>query len=128
MKHSISIVGAHFRPPAKAILAHLPTGTALTLVPEPENQYDSNAIQVCVSPKEIPESQHSQLDLVMQGYGFDLADTLKAESIHLGYIPKTLAEGLIASLNLALEPYEAKEYPATLAFDGAGKPIAVFDL
>ena len=44
--HSIPLVGAHFRPPAKALIQSLPVGQVLRLSREPDNQYDTNAIQV----------------------------------------------------------------------------------
>ena len=104
-----SIVGAHFRPPAKAILASLPTGAVLSLVPEPENPFDSNAIAVFVEPKEIPPSEHETLNETAQGMGFSIEDILTAPAWHLGYIPKALAATIVEDLNESPEQQELKE-------------------
>lgn len=79
------IVGAHFRPPAKLILAVLPMGCELLLEPEPENQYDARAIKVLVTPDKIPESQHEMLRSELPGMGFSLEDILALDFVFLGY-------------------------------------------
>ena len=80
----------HFRPPAKALLAHLPSGTKLTLVREPENPYDENAVAVfCAPAQDIPASEHAALDGELAEYGTDW-DSVAAESaVHLGYLAAT---------------------------------------
>ena len=123
------IVGAHFRPPAKAILASLPAGAALSLVPEPENPFDSNAIAVFVEPKEIPPSEHETLAGTAQGMGFEIEDILTAPAWHLGYIPKALAASIVGDLNDAIFHEEgASSWPGTLAFDIKGAPQVLFHL
>ena len=123
------IVGAHFRPPAKAILASLPQGAALSLVPEPENPFDSNAIAVFVEPKEIPPSEHETLAETAQGMGFEIEDILTAQAWHLGYIPKALAAAIVGDFNDAIFHEEgASSWPGTLAFDIKGAPQVVFHL
>jgi hypothetical protein len=74
-----SLVGAHFRPPAKALLAVLPTGHPLFLRPEPTNEYDSNAVQVALRTA-----------------------VLSQEEWHLGYLPRA-AKG-----NKALEEWNVQ--------------------
>lgn len=65
-----NIVGNRFRGAAEQLaFNHLTDGDELTLVREPDNQYDSNAIKV------------------MQG------------DLHLGYIPKTQNEELAAQMD-----------------------------
>ena len=124
-----SIVGAHFRPPAKAILASLPQGAALSLVPEPENPFDSNAIAVFVEPKEIPPSEHETLAETAQGMGFTVEDILTAPAWHLGYIPKALAAAIVGDLNDAIADEEGSvSWPGTLAFDIKGAPQVAFQL
>lgn len=83
------LVGSHFRPPAKQILAALPSGASLRLVPEPENPYDEHAIAVYVEPSEIPESQHAKLDEELPLAGHDLVEILRGEALHLGYVAAT---------------------------------------
>ena len=115
---SLSIVGMHFRPPAKAILAHLPSGANLYLQREPENPYDENAVMVLVDYEEIPEGQHTQLACVAEPYGYSLEDLAKNSPWHLGYISRQEAETL--SPILLSNP----SYGATLAFSPEGKPLA----
>lgn len=43
---NIALVGMHFRPQGKALVAEMEEGQVLRLVREPENKYDPNAIQV----------------------------------------------------------------------------------
>lgn len=82
------LVGAHFRPPAKQLIAVLPTGAALILSPEPDNPYDSKAIKVSVCPAEtVPMSQFETLAESLEGTGVDLNDLMAAPLVHLGYLP-----------------------------------------
>lgn len=86
MMLTVPLVGMHFRPPAKQVLAVLPQGCELRLRPEPENPYDQKAIQVLVDPRLIPESQHEALAAAMQGTGSTIEDLMMQELMHLGYI------------------------------------------
>lgn len=108
------IVGMHFRPPAKAILACVPQGAPLTLEREPSNEYDPNAIKVLVATDTIPAAVHSDLDLRASGYGFDLATILAQPLWHIGYINRNDAAAL---RNCTLGAAE-------LVFAADGKPIA----
>lgn len=98
MPHTFPIVGSHYRPPAKAILEALPLNTPLTLHAEPENEYDTNAIQVLVASSAIARavrnSEECRRTLVnaCADCGFTDFETLFAqESWHLGYIPRGIA-------------------------------------
>jgi len=71
------LVGSHFRPPAKAILAHLPDGASLVLDPEPSNPYDPSAVRVLVGVSEIPESEYPALEVELPEFGSSLEDLLK---------------------------------------------------
>lgn len=83
----VPIVGAHFRPPAKWMLARLPNGAPLRLEAEPSNPYDPNAIKVWASPAEVPESERAALADEIAGAGFSLDELLASgEKIWLGYI------------------------------------------
>lgn len=94
MEH-LKIVGAHFRPPAKAILAALPLGSDLELRPEPTNQYDPNAIAVWVQTSSIPHTVRDDLDLRAKGYGYSADEIFAQSEFHLGYIPKEEAKRII---------------------------------
>lgn len=116
MPHSpLPIVGAHFRPPAKAILEVLPTGAELELRPEPSNPFDPNAIQVIVASSQIPPERYTDLELSASGYGFSLDDILDSDFWHLGYLPRGLAAVIAPKL-------AGKTYPAKLCFLADGKP------
>ena len=95
-----TIMGAHFRPPAKAILSVLPTDCPLSIVPEPTNEYDPNALQVVLASADIPEDCYNELDLAAAGYGFSVEQILAQEQWQLGYVGREYAA------NLA--PFQAK--------------------
>ena len=130
---SAQIVGIHFRPPAKQVLAHLPAGARLWLVPEPDNPYDAKAIKVMVSPKAIPESEHASLEFEMEGTGFFLVDVLEESRIWLGYVADSDGKACRAAaapgnreigelaFGILGEAWQAGA-PGTLTFDPAGKP------
>ena len=112
------IVGAHFRPPAKAILQILPGGCPLTLTPEPTNPFDSNAIKITVATTDIPETQHEELENLAGGFGVSLEEILGKSEWHLGYVPAILA--------VTLAPLLAGEAAfGKLGFDLKGKPVVV---
>lgn len=128
------LVGAHFRPPAKQVLECLPSGARLLLVPEPENPYDENALQVRVDVGEaVPEGQLDLLSGKLEGTGFDLNELLAGEPIQLGYVAKSGGGPLVkAGLSTGNAEFLAKlrgedgefvEYECTLAFHADGKPM-----
>lgn len=83
---SAPLVGMHFRPPAKTVLANLPGGCELILDPEPGNQFDPKAIRVLVSPSQLPRSQYEALEEALPGQGTTLTDVLDDGMIWLGYV------------------------------------------
>jgi hypothetical protein len=107
------IVGAHYRPPAKAILQSLPGGCELELVPEPTNEFDCFAVKVVVLTKNIELDDN--LEVLADPYGFSLQEIGEAEEWHLGYIPRTESEGVSGRLH-------GERGRGTLAFDVKGKP------
>lgn len=109
---SYPIVGAHFRPPAKAVLQVLAMGHPLVLRKEPSNPYDPNAIMVLVETATIPEPVRPTLDALAQGFGHSMEEILVEQFFHLGYIPKTMAPALGA---LMAEPTASASYTATSA-------------
>lgn len=135
-----ALVGAHFRPPAKALLAFLPTGCPLALRPEPTNEYDSNAVQVVLrttvlAPMLLHPSVRDEAESQLAGAGFDLQSIQAQEEWHLGYLPKA-AKG-----NPALEAWNVQVQEAIhdacqpagshataaccLSFDSSGKPTVI---
>lgn len=87
------IVGAHFRPPAKALLACLPAGQPLWLRPEPTNEWDSNAVQVLLRTASlhslVAEPFFSdELSNQLSGQGFDLKQVLGEAEWHLGFLSR----------------------------------------
>jgi len=82
----VPLVGAHFRPPAKQVIAHLPSEARLVLRPEPENPYDAKAIKVFGLMSEVPETMLDDLNLALDGTGHELADLLDQKEVWLGYI------------------------------------------
>lgn len=112
-----SIVGAYYRPPAKVVLDVLPFGCELSLMPEPTNEYDPNAIKIVVTPGVIPEVEYQDLELALMGHGLSLEEVLEMPEIHLGYIPRQEA----AKMKLTGPTL------ARLAFDVKGKPTVQLD-
>jgi hypothetical protein len=134
--YTLPLVGAHFRPPAKALLAVLPAGQALRLRPEPSNEYDANACQVIVDTADIPESCHDDLASEAPPYGYDLEGIFAADEWHLGYIPRTDAETITPLINQWIldndtdnEPLPVPgAVPAVLSFLPSGKPAVTFEV
>jgi len=127
MTDQCAIVGMHFRPPAKAIMAVLPTGAELRLEREPENQYDVNAVKVLVASAAIPKSQHEDLDLQASGFGHSLEEILAEPFWHLGYIaakPPKGREGCALATVISPRLAKGEPYKAKLVFDSAGLPLA----
>lgn len=81
------LVGAHFRPPAKQVLAHLPAGASLLFEFEDENPYDANAVKVFVLPESIPDSEFPVLEVELPEAGVTLEQLMSSGPIWLGYIP-----------------------------------------
>lgn len=127
------LVGMHFRPPAKTILASLPAGARLRLQPEPENPYDESAVAVYVSPTEFPEGQHQILEIALPNSGFTLEDVMAQPEWHIGYIAATGGKPLLKAGmtigNLEFLPLVRAQNNmegqcfGLLGFDGAGQPV-----
>lgn len=133
------LVGAHFRPPAKLVLAHLPAGASLVLDPEPSNPYDSNAVRVLVSPTALPESEWPALEAELPEFGSDLdsllahgtldSDEIDEPMIWLGYIAATggkpLANarpGLVGNSEVLAQLAACPTATAILRFGPGGEP------
>jgi len=139
------LVGAHFRPPAKALLAVLPAGHPLFLRPEPDNPYDANAVQVLLATSTLPSDEAflDNLASELAGQGFSLDDINVQGEWHLGFLPRA-AKGnpQLEQWNIqvqqaihetcktfednnsaAIENYSV--VPCSLTFDAAGKPAVL---
>lgn len=114
------IVGAHFRPPANGILATLRGGAPLTLVPEPSNEYDPNAVKVIWYSAHLPVEDMALMDDNVSGFGSSVQDIKDIDEWHIGYIPRGLAAALAPELNGA-----AKD--GVLGFDTKGKPVIIVE-
>lgn len=78
------LVGQHFKPPAKALLAALPQGAKVTIIPEPDNPYDSEALLVVVESGEIDEAYLDEA--MLAGMGQSIEDVMEQESWNLGHV------------------------------------------
>lgn len=78
--NQFTMVGAGFRPvEARDIVKQLSIGAPVTLVADPDNPYDSNAVQVVVDDVHIgfvPKEENGVLAMVLRG-----GQTLEAEVI-----------------------------------------------
>lgn len=122
------LVGAHFRPPAKLLLEHLPSGTPVLLEPEPDNPYDENAVKVWLAPGEIPASEYDELREALVGFGTSLDEILATDRVHLGYVaasggkPLAIArerrEGLVGNEEVTAAGLASAKASLTFAPDG----------
>lgn len=116
---TVPLVGLRFHPPASAVLAALPAGVPLILVPDPENPWDHYAIKVFVDPKFIPHSQHDELALRLPGFGMTLSALLAEPCVMLGFVAMTHSESLARAIT---EARGVANVSATLGFTADGKP------
>ncbi len=121
MINSTSIVGMHFRPPAKAIIAACPNGTPLILEPEPTNAYDPTAVKVLIDLNQFDEDSAfwQELEPQLATAGVE-KDELLGGPRHIAYVDKAKT-GNAAKVFVALATHG---YSASLAFDSKGLPLA----
>lgn len=103
------LVGMHFRGElVKALVSRLPPGTALLLVPDPENEYDTTgkATKVMVDGHEVTLELEAgdlqSLEILAEGSGIDMAEWLSAP-IFLGFLAnsaKTVPEGYASAADI----------------------------
>lgn len=127
----VPLVGAHFRPPAKQVLAHSAAGGPLFLELDPTNPYDEKAIKVMgLVGLLVPVGEFGGLASALVGTGFELEDLLvDGESglrLHLGFIAdsdgRQLAGTGLPGNREVRQVMEQGEVMATLAFGADGKP------
>ena len=136
---TLPIVGAHFRPPAKALIQSMPMAHPLELRPEPTNPYDSNAVAIWLDAHTLPDESLEELRHTLPGMGSDIDDLMSQRHWHIGYIPKTDAIHLQPRIDAAIEGHNVETdasgdgfvrlgHPAILSFDGTGKPLVTFHI
>lgn len=123
------LVGSHFRPPAKIVLANLKGGTILRLEPEPENPYDEFALKVLVDGNFLISSP--ELEASLEASGHVLEDLLEQE-IFLGFVAATggkpLRENPEWKGNRDFLEWGIEGKVASLGFDGSGKALVRLEL
>jgi hypothetical protein len=75
-----------FHPAGRKILKVLPIGSHMTLVSEPSNQYDPNAILVEYDMRELPVEIVPELDKVLEGTDFTASELCTKGILALGYL------------------------------------------
>lgn len=121
----VALVGSHFYPPAKQVLARSAAGSRVILRPEPENPYDPQAIEVLGWFVElVPASQFAALAVDLEGTGVTVEDLQAAEvPMKLGHVAKTGGKPAAGGPGNA-EVHEAlQQAPQTASLEfGAGGP------
>ena len=122
------LVGSHFRPPAKQILATLPSGTPLRLQRELDNPYDEAALRVMFDTTGLQPSL--ELDGALASCGWTFEDLLAEGEIQLGYVAasdgKPLAQAAKAGVSGLVGNRELAEFTeAILGFDARGEPTVI---
>lgn len=130
MIKTLAIVGARFRPPAKEILNNLPSNAKLILRRQPDNPYDSNAVQVCLwMDQDLPETVMTLLIGAehVDEYYKDVEDV---EPFHLGFIPRDEAVEIAPMMDEGMDDTEEapSEWPALLTFLPSGQPGVKFEI
>jgi hypothetical protein len=129
-------MGAHFRPPAKALIQALASDHPLELRPEPSNPYDPNAVAVWLDADTIDEETlETELAFTLLAQGQDVESLLAQRWWQLGYLAKDKAAILqeaiaraISGANADAESDQASGFPARLGFTGDGKPAVLFNI
>lgn len=122
-----ALVGMHFRPPARQVLARLALGTRLELIREPENPYDPQAVQVWVAPSALPEDiwQDPGWEEELAQAGSSPEDLWAQERLQLGYLgqaPKLIEPGQSAGGKVAELMDQGALVEAKLTVSLSGKP------
>lgn len=126
MKLSIRLVGMHFRPPAKQVLMALPMGTEVSLIPEPDNQYDSNAVRVVVDMDAIASGPKIMLDAMLAGTGHPVPQG----QFMLGYLAASggkAAKGGHGNVEALMLLGDSNEHIARIAAAVDGAPTVEID-
>lgn len=116
--NTLPIVGARHRPPADIILNGLPKGTPLLLRRDPDNPYDSNAIEVVLPAGWQANVPTDDFVVIMGNISVSSESPPPDDTpFMLGFIPKGLAEVLAPKMD-----ENPGEVNCLLDFDATGKP------
>ncbi len=139
------IVGAHFRPQAKQLLAALAAGHPLRLEEDNENAYDAAAVRVMLDLVDdaglptLSEISLASLEVELPNAGLTLEQLMSTGPIQLGFLPaqggKPLAKARTTEPSL-LGNVQVREfmmlgeglYSATLGFSLDGAPRLVIEV
>ena len=132
----IPLMGAHFRPPAKALIQALSSDHPLELRPEPTNPYDPNAVAVWLDASTIaPDILDEELAFTLPSQGQDVESLLEQKWWQLGYLAKEKAAifqepiaRAISGANAEGPDDQSTGFPARLGFTGDGKPAVLFNI
>jgi len=119
---TLPIVGAYYRKPAPTLLDCLAVNTPLSLLAEPTNEYDPNAIAVFLASADIPEEALGVLEERLAADGYNIEQILGQTFWHLGYVPKEIA----AQMKAAGVVNDEETLAVTFAVDAKGKPRVRF--
>ena len=105
----------------------------LELRPEPYNPYDQNAIAVWLDAAHLPQQAKDELQLTLEGTGFDLDDIEAQGEFHVGYVARdeaALHHIPIADFlsQLQTEFPDTTGFDATLSFSATGSYRVTFQL
>lgn len=118
--YTYPMVGMHYRPPANALVQVLPVNTRMTLMAEPYNEFDSNAIGVWVDMTSC--ANNTRINKILMDH--ENGNLMPAQAIKLGYLPKDIASYLRKNGFPSDTEVEGKFY---IPF-GSNKPHVRFDL
>jgi hypothetical protein len=127
------LVGMHFAPPSQALIAAFSAQAHVQLVPDPDNQYDHQAIRVEWTPREADLIQDDEIRAKLEddlaGYGRTWEEVLaEGQPIMLGHIGKDSNKNVIrAGLqgNATVYSMGLQNAAGKLAWDGNGSPTVV---
>lgn len=132
-KHIATLItGSFAKLPGAQVLAVLPAGAKLRLVPEPENPYDAAAIRVECVQSAIPPSQYQELADRLEGTGWAISDVQELEAINLGFVAASDGKPLArAGLTVGNREVAARAqqlgleapWDAELCFGPSGEPM-----
>lgn len=121
---TLPIVGARHRAPADTILNNLPAGQTLILVREPENQYDANAVKVCLPADWQNDMPVATLQDLQEAVSLVAEEFPPNDEYHLGYVPRDLAAVIAPKMDEEMtEDGVAEVIVGRLVFDPAGRPV-----
>jgi hypothetical protein len=150
LKFEANLVGMHFRPPAKDVVNNLAANTELLVRRQPDNPYDTNALQVllegfCEGGENEPaweavrqikweelggdENGEGELDEENQLVFGEYCETVLTDPLPLGYICNGEKTGgkKADMISPQMDAIEMTSVPGKLSFNEKGLPIVVIE-